>query len=112
MYNRNQKTIAAKQETNVFRMIGSGAAVVSSCKATLSAAGFCEFNSHGYNFVCSRQLESSNSKLTIYVECVALSPELWEVTFQKFENGVSSLHSQMMKKRLEKVCYALEAKVA
>lgn len=102
----------AKKESHVFRMIGAIANVVSTCKATMAAAGFAEFNSYGHSFVCSRQLEASTSRLMIYVECAALSKELCEISFQKFETGMPSVHSEMIHKRLDRIQSALEIKVA
>ncbi len=112
MYPKYQSMILKKKESHVFRMIGALVDVISTCKATMAAAGFAEFTSYGHSFVCSRQLEASTSRLMVYVECVVLTSDLCEISFQKFETGVPTVHSQMIHKRLNKIQSALEMKVA
>ena len=112
MYPKYQAVVLQKKESHVFRMIGAFVDVISTCKATMAAAGFTEFKSSGYSFVCSRQLEASNTRLMVKVQCTVLTNELCEISFEKFETGVSAVHSQMIHKRLNKIQNALEMKVA
>ncbi|CAN5540448.1 hypothetical protein BH10CYA1_BH10CYA1_18500 [soil metagenome] len=112
MYSKYQPMVLKKSESHVFRMLGATADVISTCKATMSAAGFSEFTSYGHSFACYRQLEASQSRLMIYVNCAALSQDLCEISFQKVETGMPSVHSQMIHRRLDKIQSILETKVA
>jgi hypothetical protein len=78
----------------------------------MSTAGFGDFKSYGYSFLCARQVEKSRAKVVVYVEVEFLNQELCEVSFRKFGEHVSTLHKEMLLKRLNSVQMRLETKAA
>lgn len=94
---------------HVFRMIGSRESVTTSCKRMLAGAGFTKFTSYDSNFACTRQMNVvSGGELMLFVRLEMLGAELYEVTFQKADSSLTTVHNQMIHNRLSRVQSALE----
>ncbi len=95
-------------QLHVFRKIGTRESVTSSCKKVLATAGFSQFTSYGVNFVCTRQMGVTGGTVTLSVKVELLSAELCEVTFERVQSSMNSVHSQMVYNKINRIQAALE----